>query len=54
LELYWSFSSGVGLKFAQPFKANGKKSTIPEETYQTLLTNKKQKKPGLSTRRQHY
>jgi hypothetical protein len=42
LELYWSVSSGVGLKFAQPSKANGMQSTIPEEIYQTLLTNKKQ------------
>jgi hypothetical protein len=39
----WSFSSGVGLKFAQSSKANGKQSLIPEETYQTLLTNKKQR-----------
>jgi hypothetical protein len=31
--------------------ANGKQGPIPEEIYQTLLTNKKQGKTGLSTPR---
>jgi hypothetical protein len=37
LALYWLFSSGTGVKFV-----NGKQGPIPEEIYQTLLTNKKQ------------
>jgi hypothetical protein len=41
LVLYWSFSSGVGLKFDNP-AANGKQGPIPKEIYQTLLTNTKQ------------
>jgi hypothetical protein len=31
--------------------ANGKQGPIPEEIYQTLLTNKKKGKLGLRTRR---
>jgi hypothetical protein len=42
LALYGLFSSGVGVKFAQPSAANGKQGPIPEEMSQTLLTNKKQ------------
>jgi hypothetical protein len=42
--LNWLFSSGVGIKFAQS-SANGKQGRpIPEEMFQTLLTNKKQGK----------
>jgi hypothetical protein len=40
LALYWSFSSGVGVKFAQS-PANGKQGPISQEMSQTLLTNKK-------------
>jgi hypothetical protein len=43
--LYWSFSSGLGVKFFNT-PANG----IPEEMSQTPLTNKKQGKSGLGTR----
>jgi hypothetical protein len=41
LALYWSFSSGVGVKFAQ-FSSQWEAGGILEEIYQTLLTNKKQ------------
>jgi hypothetical protein len=34
-------SFGVGKKFAQSF-SHGKQGLIPEEIYQTLLSNKKQ------------
>jgi hypothetical protein len=39
LALYWSFSSGVGVKYPP---SNGKQGPIPEEMSQTLLTNKNQ------------
>jgi hypothetical protein len=45
LALYWSFSSGVDVKFAQSSIATGKQGLIPKEMSQTLLINKKQ---GLS------
>jgi hypothetical protein len=41
LALYWSFSSGVGVKFAQT-SSQQKQGPIPEEMTQTLLTNKRQ------------
>jgi hypothetical protein len=41
LALYWSFSSSVGVKFAQS-SSHGKQGLIHEEMSQTLLTNKKQ------------
>jgi hypothetical protein len=41
LELFWSFSSGVGVKFAQS-SSQWKAKAGPEEISQTLLTNKKQ------------
>ncbi len=44
LALYGSFSSGVGVKFAKSYSANGKQGPIPEEMSQFLLTNKKQGK----------
>jgi hypothetical protein len=37
-----AFSSGVGVKFAQSYPANGKQKPILGEMSQTLLTNKKQ------------
>jgi hypothetical protein len=40
LALYWLFSSGVGVKFAQSFSQW--QGPIPEEMSQTLLTKKKQ------------
>jgi hypothetical protein len=39
--LYWLFSSGVGVKFAQPSSQWGAR-TDTEEIDQTRLTNKKQ------------
>jgi hypothetical protein len=42
LALYWSFSSGVGVKNLHNPSANGKQGLIPEEMSQTLLTNNKQ------------
>jgi hypothetical protein len=41
LALYRSFSSGVGVKFAQS-SSQWEARPIPEEMSQTLLTNKKQ------------
>jgi hypothetical protein len=41
LALYWLFSSVIGLNLHNP-PANGQLGPIPEETSQTLLTNKKQ------------
>jgi hypothetical protein len=41
LALYSSFSSGVGVKFAQ-FSSQWEARLIPEKISQTLLTNKKQ------------
>jgi hypothetical protein len=50
LALYLSFSSGVGVTFAHSTlhspTGNSKQGPIPEEMSQTLLTNKKQGKPG--------
>jgi hypothetical protein len=40
LALYLLFSSGVGVQFAQ-FASQWDQGMIPEEIYQTLLTNKK-------------
>jgi hypothetical protein len=40
LALYWLFSSGVGVKFAQAF--NQWEGPIPEEIFLTPPTNKKQ------------
>jgi hypothetical protein len=40
LAMYWSFSSGISVKLHNP-PASGKLRPIPEEIYQTLLTNKK-------------
>jgi hypothetical protein len=44
LALYWSFSSGVGVKFAQSSSQKRMQGPIPvpEEMSQTLQTNKKQ------------
>jgi hypothetical protein len=44
--MYWSFSSGVGVKFAQS-PANGKQGLIPEkkEMSQTALTKLEARKP---------
>jgi hypothetical protein len=42
LALYLSFSSGVGVQFAQSSPAKVKQGPIKEEMSQTLLTNKKQ------------
>jgi hypothetical protein len=43
LALYWLFLSGVGVQFAQSSRRlDWKQGPIPEEIYQTLLTNKKQ------------
>jgi hypothetical protein len=39
--LYWSLSYGIGVKFAQS-SSQWEARAIPEEIYQTLLTNKKQ------------
>jgi hypothetical protein len=41
LALYWLFSSGVGVKFAQS-SSQWKARPIPEEMSQALLTKKKQ------------
>jgi hypothetical protein len=41
LALCWFFSFGVGIKFAQSF-SHAKQGLIPEEIYQTPLSNKKQ------------
>jgi hypothetical protein len=41
LAQYWSFSSGVGVKFGQfSTSTNGKQGPIPEEMSQTLLTRR--------------
>jgi hypothetical protein len=42
LALYWSFSSGVGVKFAQSSSQKRMQGPIPEEMSQSLQTNKKQ------------
>jgi hypothetical protein len=43
LALYWSFSSGAGIKFAQSSSQwEARADPKPEEMTQTLLTNKKQ------------
>jgi hypothetical protein len=44
LALYWLFTSGIGVQFAEMHNppANGKQGPIPKDIYQTLLTNKKQ------------
>ncbi len=42
LRMFWIFSSGVGVNLHNP-PANGKQGPIPEEIYQTPLTNKKQR-----------
>jgi hypothetical protein len=41
LVLYWTFSSCVGVQFAQS-SSQLEALAIPEEMFQTLLTNKKQ------------
>jgi hypothetical protein len=41
MALYWSFSSVIGVKFAQSSSQWEEKGTTSEEMSQTLLTNKK-------------
>jgi hypothetical protein len=43
--MYWSLSSAVGVKFANP-PAKWEGRSGPEEMSQTWLTNKKQRKTG--------
>jgi hypothetical protein len=44
LALYWSFSSGVGVNLAQlSGQLKARADTVPDEMYQTLLTNKQQR-----------
>jgi hypothetical protein len=42
--MYWSFSSGVGVKFAQSSSQWKARADTYEEISQTLLSNKKQGK----------
>ncbi len=43
LALYWSFSSGVSVKFSQSSsQLEARADTVPEEIYQALVTIKKQ------------
>jgi hypothetical protein len=47
LALYLSFSSGVGVQFAQSSSQwEARADTVTEEISQNMLTNKKQKKQG--------